>query len=231
MTLHDVQLEIIAMIPMWSRTTLLIALAAPLLTACVSQSKYDAVLAENQQFQAQNQQLQAQVAAAKSQVGRLQNAIKYTVNSDQLFKSGSWDMSPQGEQIIAKMASQLASTQASQLVVNGYTDNAAIGAALKRRGVTSNLELSQKRADAVMQYLISQGVKPELVSAQGHGDSGHSREVARSRDHHRYALLPLSKVNMERASYADAAASIVDNGVNAGAPRASTSMVFNCQRS
>jgi chemotaxis protein MotB len=171
MTLHDVQLEIIAMIPMWSRTTLLIALAAPLLTACVSQSKYDAVLAENQQFQAQNQQLQAQVAAAKSQVGRLQNAIKYTVNSDQLFKSGSWDMSPQGEQIIAKMASQLASTQASQLVVNGYTDNAPIGAALKRRGVTSNLELSQKRADAVMQYLISQGVKPELVSAQGHGDS------------------------------------------------------------
>jgi len=32
------------------------------------------------------------------------------------------------------------------------------------------LELSQKRADAVMQYLISQGVKPELVSAEGHGD-------------------------------------------------------------
>ncbi len=155
MALDDVQLEIKAMIPMWSRTTLLIALAAPLLTACVSQSKYDAVVAENQQFQAQNQQLQAQVAAAKSQVGRLQNAIKYTVNSDQLFKSGSWDMSPQGEQIIAKMASQLASTQASQLVVNGYTDNAPIGAALKRRGVTSKLELSQKRADAVMQSLAS----------------------------------------------------------------------------
>jgi len=153
------------------RSILIVALAAPLLTTCVSQSKYDTVVAENQQLQAQNQQLQAQVAAAKSQVGRLQNAIKYTVNSDQLFKSGSWDMSPQGQQIIGKMASQLASTQASHLVVNGYTDNAPIGAALKRRGVTSNLELSQKRADAVMQYLISQGVKPELVSAEGHGDS------------------------------------------------------------
>jgi chemotaxis protein MotB len=153
------------------RSILIVALAAPLLTTCVSQSKYDTVVAENQQLQAQNQQLQAQVAAAKSQVGRLQNAIKYTVNSDQLFKSGSWDMSPQGQQIIGKMASQLASTQVSHLVVNGYTDNAPIGAALKRRGVTSNLELSQKRADAVMQYLISQGVKPELVSAEGHGDS------------------------------------------------------------
>ena len=150
------------------RSILIVALAAPLLTTCVSQSKYDTVVAENQQLQAQNQQLQAQVAAAKSQVGRLQNAIKYTVNSDQLFKSGSWDMSPQGQQIIGKMASQLASTQVSHLVVNGYTDNAPIGAALS---VTSNLELSQKRADAVMQYLISQGVKPELVSAEGHGDS------------------------------------------------------------
>src|SRR5690242_20856182 len=105
------------MIASRTRSTLLIALAAPLLTACVSQSKYDALVAENQQLQAQNQQLQAQVAAAKSQVGRLQNAIKYTVNSDQLFKSGSWDMSPQGEQIIAKMASQLASAQTSHLVV------------------------------------------------------------------------------------------------------------------
>jgi len=150
---------------------LLPALAIPLLTACVSQSKYDAVVSENQQLQAQNQQLQAQVAAERSQVGRLQNAIKYTVNSDQLFKSGSWDMSPQGEEIIAKMASQLAATQVSHLVVNGYTDNAPIGPALKKRGVTTNLELSQKRADAVMQYLISKGVKPELVSAQGHGDS------------------------------------------------------------
>src|SRR5262252_3748227 len=101
----------------------------------------------------------------------LQKTINYTVNSDQLFTPGSSDMSPQEQQIIAKMASQLASTQVSRLVVNGYTDNAPVGAALRRRGVTSNLELSQKRADAVMQFLISQGVKPELVSAEGHGDS------------------------------------------------------------
>jgi chemotaxis protein MotB len=40
-----------------------------------------------------------------------------------------------------------------------------------RRGVTSNLILSQKRADDVMQYMISQGVNPNLVSAQGFGDT------------------------------------------------------------
>jgi chemotaxis protein MotB len=56
-------------------------------------------------------------------------------------------------------------------MVSGYTDNAPIGEALRREGVTSNQELSQKRADAVMQFLISQGVKSDLVSAKGFGEA------------------------------------------------------------
>ena len=40
-----------------------------------------------------------------------------------------------------------------------------------RQGITSNLELSQRRADTVMQYLISQGVKPGLLSARGFGEA------------------------------------------------------------
>ena len=141
------------------------------LAACVSQKEYDAVQAQNQQLQSQNQQLQAQVSATRAQVARLQGAIKYTVNSDQLFASGSWEMSKGGQDIIAKMAAKLAPTQQNKLVVNGYTDNAPVGAALKKKGVTTNLELSQKRAEAVMQFMISQGLRPELVSAVGHGDS------------------------------------------------------------
>src|ERR1700761_8892409 len=141
------------------------------LSACVSQSTYDALQAQNQQLQTQNQQLQSQVSAQQAQVARLQGAIKYTVNSDLLFKPGSWDIAPDGEQIMAKMASQLASTQQNPLVVNGYTDNAPIGAALKKRGVTSNLELSQKRAEAVMQFLISHGVRADLLSAKGYGEA------------------------------------------------------------
>ena len=54
---------------------------------------------------------------------------------------------------------------------NGYTDNAPIGPGLKQQGITSNQELSQKRADSVMEYLISQGVKPDLVSAHGYGEA------------------------------------------------------------
>jgi chemotaxis protein MotB len=32
-------------------------------------------------------------------------------------------------------------------------------------------ELSQKRADTVMQFLIAQGVNPSMVSAQGFGEA------------------------------------------------------------
>lgn len=43
--------------------------------------------------------------------------------------------------------------------------------AITRQGITSNQELSQKPPESVMQYMISQGVKPILVAAQGFGDS------------------------------------------------------------
>jgi chemotaxis protein MotB len=133
------------------------------LGACVSQSAYDAL-------NAQNQQLRQQVAADQVHIDRLQGAIKYTVNSDLLFPSGSWKMSADGKDIIAKMAKTLAAGQQDKLIVNGYTDNAPVGPGLLRQGVTSNEILSQKRAEAVMQYMISQGVKPNMVTAKGWGD-------------------------------------------------------------
>jgi len=104
-------------------------------------------------------------------IERLQNAIKVTVNDDLLFPSGEWQMPATAQQTIAKMAPILAPMQETKIMVNGYTDNVPIGPGLMRQGITSNLILSQKRADNVMQYMISQGVKPSLVSAQGFGDS------------------------------------------------------------
>ena len=145
-----------------SRSAWLLSLMAPVfLSACandgVSQAKYDSVVAQNQQLQAH--------------VKRLQEAVKYTVNSDLLFPSGGWEISDAGKDVIAKMAKMLASEQQDKLVVNGYTDNAPIGPTLQKQGIDSNQMLSEKRADAVMQYMISQGVKPDLVSAQGFGET------------------------------------------------------------
>lgn len=177
------------------RSVLLCALMAPvLLSGCVSQSKYDELQAQYQQVQQQNSALSAQVAADKAQISRLQGAIKYTVNSDLLFPPGGWQMSDAGKQIIAKMASQLAPTQQNKIVVSGYTDNAPIGRELQRQGITSNQILSQKRAENVMEYLVSQGVKPDLVSAQGFGDANPvaSNSAAAGRAQNRRVELSLA---------------------------------------
>jgi chemotaxis protein MotB len=145
-----------------------LAAAALVISACVSQQKYNALDQEYQQLQ---QSMGAEVGAQKMQISRLQNAIKVTVNGELLFPSGGWQMPAQAQQTIAKMAAILAPQQTTKIVVNGYTDNTPIGPGLMRQGVTSNLILSQRRADNVMQYMISQGVNPNLVSAQGFGDA------------------------------------------------------------
>jgi chemotaxis protein MotB len=142
-----------------------------LIAGCVSKNKYEALEAENRELHQKLTAQSAQISAEKAQVGRLQGAIKYTVNSDLLFAPGSWEMKKAGKQIIAKLAVKLAPTQQNKLLVNGYTDNAPIGPALKKEGITSNEELSQKRAESVMEFLISQRVKPDLVSAHGYGDA------------------------------------------------------------
>jgi chemotaxis protein MotB len=154
------------------RKVLLIPLLAPvLLSACVSQGKYDDLQAQYRQLQQQNSALTAQVAADKTQICRLAGAIKYTVNSDLLFPSGGFEMSERGKQIIANMAAKLAPTQQNKVLVNGYTDDKPVGPALARQGITSNQDLSQKRAENVMAFLISQGVKPDMISAKGFGDA------------------------------------------------------------
>jgi chemotaxis protein MotB len=154
------------------RTRVLLPLLAPLVVSgCVWKSDYDRLQAQNQQLEQQVSRLSSEASADKAQIARLVGAIRYTVNSDLLFPSGGYQMSPQGQEIIARFASRLAPTQQMKLVVNGYTDNAPIGPALQREGITSNLILSQKRADNVMAFLISQGVKPDLVMAVGHGEA------------------------------------------------------------
>jgi len=138
------------------------------LAGCVSQQKYDALDAEYQQL---NQTMSAEVAAKQMQITRLQNAIKVSINDELLFPSGDWQMPAEAQRTLSKIVPILAPKQQTKLKVNGYTDNVPIGPGLMRQGITSNLELSQKRADTVMQFLIAQGVNPSMVSAQGFGDA------------------------------------------------------------
>jgi chemotaxis protein MotB len=139
-----------------------------LLAGCVSQQKYDTL---DTQYQQLNQTMSAEIAANQMQITRLRDSIKVTVNNELLFPSGDWQMPAQAQQTIGKIVPILAPKQQTKILVNGYTDNVPIGQGLMRQGITSNQMLSQKRAETVMQYLISQGVKPSLVSAQGFGEA------------------------------------------------------------
>jgi len=145
------------------------------LTGCVSQQKYEAQQQKYDALQTRydqlNQTMSAEIGAKQMHVERLQNAIKVTVNDQLLFPSGDWQMPATAQQTIAKMVPILAPMQQTKITVNGYTDNVPIGPGLKRQGISSNLVLSQKRADNVTQFMIAQGVNPALVSAQGLGDA------------------------------------------------------------
>lgn len=139
-----------------------------LLSACVPAQQYDALETDYNQL---NQRLSGEIAQQQVHITRLQGAIKVAVNSDLLFPSGSWQMPPQAAQTIAEMAPILAPFQQTKIIVIGYTDNVPIGPELQQQGVASNQQLSLMRAQTVANFLVSQGVNPNLVSAQGLGDA------------------------------------------------------------
>src|SRR5262245_53877339 len=80
-------------------------------------------------------------------------------------------MPPAAAQTISKMAPILAPFQQTQVIVTGYTDNVPVGPELVAQGIDNNQQLSLKRAQTVGNFLISQGVKPNLVSERGLGDA------------------------------------------------------------
>jgi chemotaxis protein MotB len=136
-------------------------LLSGLLAACVTVSTYDQL----------NQQLSAEIAQGQVHISRLQGAIKVTVNSELLFPSGGWQMPPQAAKTIAEMAPVLAPMQTVHITAIGYTDNVPIGPELMQQGVTTNQQLSMMRAQTVVSYLVSQGVNPALLTAQGVGEA------------------------------------------------------------
>jgi chemotaxis protein MotB len=145
--------------------TYLVALS---LSACVPAQQYDALETDYNQL---NQRLSGEIASQQVHITRLQGAIKVAVNSDLLFPSGGWQMPPQAAQTISEMAPVLAPFQQTTIIVTGYTDNVPIGPELRQQGVTSNQQLSLMRAQTVANFLISQGVKPNLVQTRGLGDT------------------------------------------------------------
>jgi len=95
-----------------------------------------------------------------------------TMAADSTFPSGGYTLRPAGR---AKLDELVPAIQGlapnAKVVVYGYTDNHPVGKALQKRGIVDNLDLSSKRADAVVRYLTSKGVNPSIISSKGRGET------------------------------------------------------------
>jgi outer membrane protein OmpA-like peptidoglycan-associated protein len=79
------------------------------------------------------------------------------------FETNSAVLLPSSEEILGALAGILLETPSIQKVeVQGYTDSQGPGGA--------NLELSQARAEAVVDWLVDAGVERERLQAQGYGE-------------------------------------------------------------
>jgi chemotaxis protein MotB len=136
-----------------------VPLVALLLSACVSQQQYQAVVAENDNLKAQIAALQAQSSFVEA--------------GDLLFPEGGFKLSPAGQaeltsNIVPKLKNLPPNTK---IVVYGHTDNLPVGPGLQQQGIPDNLVLSTRRAADVVNYLVSQGVPAASISAKGFGDT------------------------------------------------------------
>ncbi len=82
---------------------------------------------------------------------------------DLLFVQSKADILPESIPSLQKVLKLLLDFPTMVIEIGGHTDN--IG------GQNANLELSQKRAESVMEYLISQGIDHKRIVAVGYGGS------------------------------------------------------------
>jgi outer membrane protein OmpA-like peptidoglycan-associated protein len=79
------------------------------------------------------------------------------------FETASAALLPSSKTELNDLAALLKSQPKLKIQLNGHTDSEGEEAA--------NLDLSQRRAEAVRQYLIQSGIQPERLRAQGYGES------------------------------------------------------------
>lgn len=135
-----------------------------MLSACVTQQTYNSL---DQAYS----QLQQAYQGDEVEIRQLQGELKITIKDKILFPEGGFKLNAKADQVLAKMAPTLTGFKNTKVVVRGYTDNVSIGPGLRREGISTNLDLSSRRADNVVDYLVRKGVDQNLISAQGLGET------------------------------------------------------------
>lgn len=89
--------------------------------------------------------------------------VVITLSGSVLFASDKALLLPEARTRLGQVSAALLETKERHLTVEGYTDSQGKDA--------YNIDLSQRRADAVRTYLVSNGYPPDLIVAHGSGKS------------------------------------------------------------
>jgi len=106
--------------------------------------------------------------------------------SDVLFDTGKYTLRPIAREKLARVGGIVLSHPGLKIEVEGHTDSVG--------GDAYNQRLSEQRADAVLQYLVSQGLRPDILTARGFGKTMPvaSNETAAGRHQNRRVELVVS---------------------------------------
>ena len=173
----------------------------------MQQAQQQAQLAEQQRQQAieQQQQMRARLLAQLNQVLQTRDTAKGLIVSmpDVLFDFNKYTLKPEARERLARISGIVLAYPDLKLQIEGFTDS--IGSD------EYNQQLSEKRAEAVRDYLVSNGVNMNNVAAVGEGkaDPIASNSTAAGRKLNRRVEMVVS---------GDVIGSQIGNEVNPGAP-------------
>ena len=108
---------------------------------------------------AEVRRLQAQVA--ELQAAETERGWILTLGGDLLFDPGNATIKAGGRRALANLARLMREHPERKIVVEGFTDD--------RGSATANQRLSERRAQAVRDVLVKDGIDPERIDARGFG--------------------------------------------------------------
>jgi OmpA-OmpF porin, OOP family len=111
------------------------------------------------------EQAESELEALRQQLAELEaiqtaRGLELTLG-DVLFEFDSDELTPGGMQRLARLAEVLQASPAHSVLIEGHTDSVG--------DPDYNLGLSERRANAVQDFLIMQGVEPTRIVAHGYG--------------------------------------------------------------
>ena len=89
------------------------------------------------------------------------SASKVVLNADTFFDFDKSTIKPEGRQVLDQVAAQASGMNLETIIAVGHTDSTG--------PEQYNLGLSQRRANAVKNYLVKEGVPASSMTAKGYG--------------------------------------------------------------